>query len=34
MNEVVKKMLENLDEETRKRAVAYFNEKSLQEEYD
>ena len=34
MNEVVKKMLENLDEETRKRALAYFNEKSLQEEYD
>ena len=34
MNEAVKKILENLDDETRKRAVAYFNEKSLQEEND
>lgn len=34
MNEAVKRMLESLDDETRKRAVAYFNEKSLQEEND
>ena len=32
MNEAVKTMLKNLDEDTRKRALAYFNEKSLQEE--